>query len=82
MAQLTGIRRTRIAAAVLAATSLPSGVALGQEGGAALEEIVITGTRIANPNAVSSSPVLAVTSENIKLQGIVDAGDLVDMLPQ
>ncbi len=82
MSQLTGIRRTCIAAAVLAATSLSSGVALGQEGGAALEEIVITGTRIANPNAVSSSPILAVSAENIKLQGIVDAGDLVDMLPQ
>jgi outer membrane receptor protein involved in Fe transport len=81
MAQLTGLRRTCIAAAVLAATSLASGTALGQEG-AALEEIVITGTRIANPNAASSSPVLAVTQENIRLQGIVDAGDLVDTLPQ
>ncbi len=67
---------------MLAATGLSSGVALGQEGGAALEEIVITGTRIANPNAVSSSPVLAVTQENLKLQGIVDAGDLIDNLPQ
>ena len=49
MTQLTGIRRTCIAAAVLAATGLSSGVALGQEDAAALEEIVITGTRIANP---------------------------------
>src|SRR5688572_5138873 len=82
MAQLTGIRRSSIAAAVLAATSLTSGVALGQDEGTALEEIVITGTRIANPNAVSSSPVLAVSQENLKLQGIVDAGDLIDNLPQ
>ena len=82
MSQLTGLRRASIAAAVLTATSLSSGVAVGQEAGAALEEIVITGTRIANPNAVSSSPVLAVTAENIRLQGIVDAGDLVDSLPQ
>ncbi len=82
MSKLTGLRRASIAAAVLTATSLSSGVAVGQEAGAALEEIVITGTRIANPNAVSSSPILAVSAENIRLQGIVDAGDLVDQLPQ
>ncbi len=82
MSKLTGLRRASIAAAVLTATSLSSGVAVGQEASAALEEIVITGTRIANPNAVSSSPILAVSAENIRLQGIVDAGDLVDQLPQ
>ena len=48
----------------------------------ALEEIVITGSRISNPNATSSSPILGVTSEDIKLQGIADAGDLIDNLPQ
>jgi iron complex outermembrane recepter protein len=82
MAHLAEIRRAVLAASVLAAAGLASGMASGQEAASALEEIVITGTRISNPNATSSSPILAVSSENIRLQGIVDAGDLVDQLPQ
>ena len=80
MTHLKKFRRTAFAALAAATVSLSASVALAQE--QALEEIVITGTRIANPNAVSSSPILAVTAENIRLQGIVDAGDLVDQLPQ
>lgn len=79
MAHLTGNRLAGLAIGVLTAASTISGVALAQD---ELEAVVITGSRIANPNATSSSPILSVTSENIKLQGIVDAGDLVDSLPQ
>jgi iron complex outermembrane receptor protein len=74
--------RPRLAALAAAVAILAANPAPAQQVGAALEEIVITGSRIANPNAVSSSPILAVSQENIRLQGIVDAGDLVDTLPQ
>ena len=74
------IRGAALAALAAATAGIAAGPVLAQD--TALEEIVITGSRIANPNAVSSSPILAVSQENIRLQGIVDAGDLVDQLPQ
>jgi hypothetical protein len=74
------IRRAALAALAATTAGIAAGPVLAQD--TALEEIVITGSRIANPNAVSSSPILAVSQENIRLQGIVDAGDLVDQLPQ
>lgn len=79
MARSTQFRWTA-AASFLVAAGLMTGWIQAQE--PALEEIVITGSRIANPNATSSSPILGVTSADIKLQGIADAGDLVDNLPQ
>lgn len=76
--------RALLASSVLATAGLASGVALAQEPAAAadIEEIVVTGSRIASPNASSSSPILTVTSEALLLQGINDTGDLVDFLPQ
>lgn len=47
-----------------------------------IQEVIVTGSRIASPNATSSSPILAVSSENLQLQGIHDTGDLVKLLPQ
>ncbi len=80
MTHLKKYRRTTFGALAAATVSLAASVALAQE--QALEEIVITGTRIANPNATSSSPILGISAENMRLEGIVDAGDLVDNLPQ
>jgi outer membrane receptor protein involved in Fe transport len=72
--------RAVIAGTVLASAGLVSNVALAQE--ATLEEIVVTGSRIASPNATSSSPILAVSAESLRQSGINDTGDLVDQLPQ
>ena len=80
MTHLKKYWRTAFAALASATVSLATSVALAQD--QALEEIVITGTRISTSNATSSSPILGVTSEDMRLQGIVDAGDLVDNLPQ
>ena len=76
--------RGKLATSVLAATGLISGAAIAQpaETGTELEEVVVTGSRIANPNATSSSPILGVSSEALKTQGIADIGDLVHTLPQ
>ncbi len=46
------------------------------------ETIVITGSRIARPNLVSSSPVQVVTSEDIQLSGTVNTEQLLNTLPQ
>ena len=73
--------RALLAGSVLATAGLASGTALAQSE-AEMAEIVVTGTRIASPNATSSSPILALTSENLRLEGMNDTGDLVDWLPQ
>jgi iron complex outermembrane receptor protein len=47
-----------------------------------LEEVVVTGSRIASPNLQAISPVTAVTSEEIKTTGVVRIEDLLNSLPQ
>jgi iron complex outermembrane receptor protein len=49
---------------------------------ASLQEVVVTGSRIAAPNLESISPVTAVTSEEIKTTGVVRIEDLLNSLPQ
>ena len=57
-------------------TSLP---ALGQE---ALEEILVTGSRIAQPNIEGSSPVTVIGAADVRVQGVTKVEDLVNKLPQ
>lgn len=45
-------------------------------------EIVVTGSRIPQPNLESVSPVTVVNSQDIKLQGITRVEDLLNSLPQ
>jgi outer membrane receptor protein involved in Fe transport len=48
----------------------------------ALEEIVVTGSRIAAPNEVAISPVIAVTAADIEQRGVTRIEDLLTQLPQ
>lgn len=50
----------------------------GDPGGA----IVITGSRIPQPNLTGASPVTVVNSQEVKLQGITRVEDLTNSLPQ
>ena len=63
-------------------TGTPTPVAATTEQPAEVEEVVITGSRIAMPNMTSISPIQIVTSEELKLQGVTDISDLVNRLPQ
>lgn len=45
-------------------------------------DIVVTGSRIPQPNLTSSSPVTVVTAQEVKLQGTSRVEDLVNSLPQ
>jgi iron complex outermembrane receptor protein len=77
--------REGLAASVLVAAGLIPGAALAQQtdtDAAELEEVVVTGSRIASPNSTSSSPIVGVSAESLKVQGIADIGDLVHTLPQ
>ena len=68
------------AAALLTATT-----ALAQTAPAAgteVEGVVVTGSRIPQPNLTSVSPIQVVTSEEYRLQGQTDTIDLLNDLPQ
>lgn len=45
-------------------------------------DIIVTGTRIPQPNLTSASPVTVVTSQEVKLSGTTRTEDLINSLPQ
>jgi hypothetical protein len=90
---MLGIRYARLAvrrrslAAAAAVAGLFTVTAAAQEkpasaGAESVETIVITGSRIATPNATSTSPIQTVTSQEITLHGATDVGNLLNTLPQ
>ncbi len=52
------------------------------EEGSTIQEVVVTGSRIAQPGLTSISPVTAVGSDQIKIEGITRVEDLINNLPQ
>jgi iron complex outermembrane receptor protein len=62
-------------------TTVPSTNAQGASVKSA-QDIVITGTRIPQPNLTSASPVTVLSSQEIKLQGTTRTEDLINSLPQ
>ena len=46
------------------------------------QDIVITGTRIPQPNLTSASPVTVLSAQEVKLQGTTRTEDLINSLPQ
>lgn len=71
---------TMIAGAALAAFSATPAAA--QDGPTAVQEIVITGSRIPQANLETTSPVTQVTGEDIDIAGVTRVEDLVNQLPQ
>jgi iron complex outermembrane recepter protein len=47
-----------------------------------IEEVIITGSRIPQPNLTSTSPIQVVTSQEIRQQGYTDISTLMNTLPQ
>src|SRR5687767_8827953 len=47
-----------------------------------IQEVVVTGSRIAQPNLETTSPVTQVTAADIAVQGVTRVEDLVNQLPQ
>ena len=56
-------------------------LAQGQEA-QELEEVVITGSRIRNPNVISSSQITTIQAEDISDRGITRVEDYLNDLPQ
>jgi iron complex outermembrane receptor protein len=62
-------------------TTVPSTSATGEPVRSS-QDIVITGTRIPQPNLTSASPVTVLSSQEVKLQGTSRTEDLINSLPQ
>ena len=71
-----------VAMAATATTGAPALVWGQQAQQETLEEVVVTGSRIAaDPNLVTSSPVTTVKSEELRFRGITRVEDLINDLP-
>lgn len=62
-------------------TTVPSTSAAGEPVRSS-QDIVITGSRIPQPNLTSSSPITVLSSQEVKLQGTSRTEDLINSLPQ
>ncbi|MFT4953921.1 MAG: iron complex outermembrane receptor protein [Brevundimonas sp.] len=69
-------------AALLALAATPAMAQDQDQEATRVDEIVITGTRIAQANLVTTSPVTQVTGEDITNAGVSRVEDLVNQLPQ
>jgi iron complex outermembrane recepter protein len=81
------LNRSRLSAGVASTVlglSLISAPAMAQEAAeeAASEEIIVTGSRIPQPNLEGVSPVTSLTGADIKAAGITRVEDLLNRLPQ
>jgi iron complex outermembrane receptor protein len=78
------LNRRLLLAAAFAVVSTP---ALAQQAppapqAEALTEIIVTGSRIAAPNEVSTSPINVISSKDIQVYGKSDISDIINLLPQ
>ena len=64
------------------AGSLSIGFAQAQDEESNLEEVVVTGSRITNPNVVSSSQIVSISGADISSKGITRVEDYLNDLPQ
>lgn len=53
-----------------------------QEATTTVDEVIVTGSRIARPNLETTSPVTQVTAEDVDVAGVTRIEDLVNQLPQ
>jgi len=65
----------------LAFTAL-AGRPAGAQEAPAIEEVIVTGSRIAAANMTSTSPILSVSSDEMKIGGRMDITDMLNQLPQ
>ena len=86
--ELLGIvsrRKSLLASSILCGVMLPAVGAWAQqttEEPAQVEEIVVTGSRIARPDLTSSSPIAQVGAAELKQSGVVNTENLLNTLPQ
>lgn len=77
-------RKSLLASSILCGVMLPAAAAWAQqaEEPAQVEEIVVTGSRIARPDLTSSSPIAQVGAAELRASGVVNTENLLNTLPQ
>ena len=81
IADVAKVPADRVVLAQAAAVPAPRPIAAPTES-LPLQEIIVTGSRIAAPNEVSTSPIQVVTSKDIQVYGKTDVSDILNLLPQ
>jgi iron complex outermembrane recepter protein len=74
--------RGRLMASTVLAASLLAAPALAQDDDTAVEELVVTGSRIARQDLTSVSPVATVGEQELENSGLVNTENLLATLPQ
>ena len=83
MSKNNSVRRAVRGALLTSAAAALVGVVPAQaQEDAAIQEVVVTGSRIPQPNLTSVSPVTAVSSDQVKIEGVTRVEDLINNLPQ
>src|SRR5678810_34217 len=80
MSTHTCIRRAVRCALVTSAAAAAAGPAFAAD--QTIQQVVVTGSRIAQPNLETTSPVTQVTADDIAVQGVTRVEDLITQLPQ
>lgn len=79
----SAVRRALLISAVSAAGfTAPVMAQDAEEAADSLDTVVVTGSRIRQPNLTTTSPVTQVTAEDIATQGVTRIEDLINQLPQ
>ncbi|HKD54052.1 MAG TPA: TonB-dependent receptor, partial [Steroidobacteraceae bacterium] len=90
-ARALGVQQTGLIALLIVVASLLSPLGIAQTPAAAeqagpapatVEEVVVTGSRIAAPNEVSTSPIQVISADSIATSGRTDISDIITRLPQ
>ena len=74
----SAVRRALLTSTVAATTAVMSAHAAEQT----IQEVVVTGSRIPQPNLTSISPVTSIASDQVKIEGVTRVEDLINNLPQ
>jgi iron complex outermembrane receptor protein len=75
-------RAVRCALLTSAAAALAGALPAQAQEDSTIQEVVVTGSRIPQPNLTSVSPVTAVGSDQVKIEGVTRVEDLINNLPQ
>ena len=75
------VRIALLAAGAVSASAYSSGT-FAQSPGEEIEQIVVTGSRIARPEAETTSPMAVIGSEQIALQGTQNIENILNVMPQ
>jgi len=75
-------RAVRVALLAAGAASMGAFASYAAAQDQEIEQIVVTGSRIPQPNLEGTSPVSVIGAQEIKLEGVTSAEDLINNMPQ